>query len=158
MAHALRSSDELRSTTDPVQVVATVSTAVEQPARSGLAASRPAVVAGGTGGGKLEGEVGTALPEIIAAAGVAQAVITSSRVAEEGRRSGAAGDSSHDDRLWTASDVARYFGASKSWVYHQAEAGRLPCIRLVGFLRFDPKAVRAFGRAASAAPARLKVR
>ena len=66
--------------------------------------------------------------------------------------SGAADDS----RLWDANDVARFFGASRSWVYHQAEAGRLPCIRILGFLRFDPQAVRAFVQAASSTPARLK--
>jgi predicted DNA-binding transcriptional regulator AlpA len=61
-----------------------------------------------------------------------------------------------DYRLWDANDVARFIGASRSWVYHQAEAGRLPCIRLLGFLRFDPQVVRAFVLAASSAPARLK--
>ena len=61
-----------------------------------------------------------------------------------------------DYRLWDANDVARFIGASRSWVYHQAEAGRLPCIRLLGFLRFDPRVVRAFVLAASSAPARLK--
>ncbi len=60
------------------------------------------------------------------------------------------------ERLWNANDVARYVGASRSWVYHQAEAGRLPCIRLLGFLRFHPQAVREFVKAASAAPAELK--
>ena len=59
-------------------------------------------------------------------------------------------------RLWDANDVARYIGASRSWVYHQAEAGRLPCIRILGFLRFDPQAVRDFVQAASSAPATLK--
>jgi predicted DNA-binding transcriptional regulator AlpA len=61
-----------------------------------------------------------------------------------------------DSRLWDANDVARYVGASRSWVYHQAEAGRLPCIRLLGFLRFDPQVVRAFVQAASTVPAQLK--
>lgn len=59
-------------------------------------------------------------------------------------------------RLWDANDVARYIGASRSWVYHQAEAGRLPCIRILGFLRFHPQAVRDFVQAASSAPATLK--
>jgi len=68
----------------------------------------------------------------------------------------AAGEISDDSRLWDANDVARFVGASRSWVYHQAEAGHLPCIRLLGFLRFDPRAVRAFVLAASSAPARLK--
>jgi len=63
-----------------------------------------------------------------------------------------------DSRLWDANDVARFIGASRSWVYHQAEAGRLPCIRILGFLRFDPQVVRAFVQAASSAPATLKNR
>ena len=67
-----------------------------------------------------------------------------------------AGDIPDNSRLWDASDVARYVGASRSWVYHQAEAGRLPCIRLLGFLRFDPHSVRAFVQAASSAPAKLR--
>jgi predicted DNA-binding transcriptional regulator AlpA len=65
---------------------------------------------------------------------------------------------SDDSRLWDANDVARFIGASRSWVYHQAEAGRLPCIRLLGFLRFDPQVVRAFVQAASSAPATVKNR
>ena len=67
-----------------------------------------------------------------------------------------ANDILDDSRLWDASDVARFVGASRSWVYHQAEAGHLPCIRLLGFLRFDPRVVRAFVLAAASAPARLK--
>lgn len=61
-----------------------------------------------------------------------------------------------DSRLWDANDVAHYIGASRSWVYHQAEAGRLPCIRVLGFLRFDPRVVRAFVQAASSVPATLR--
>ncbi len=48
------------------------------------------------------------------------------------------------DRLWTVADVARYLGVSKSWVYHHAEAGDLPSLRICGLLRFDPDAIRAF--------------
>jgi excisionase family DNA binding protein len=48
--------------------------------------------------------------------------------------------------LWTALDVARYLKVSRSWVYHRAEAGELPCLRIGNFLRFDPDAVRAFAR------------
>jgi predicted DNA-binding transcriptional regulator AlpA len=69
---------------------------------------------------------------------------------------GAVQDQPDDSRLWDANDVARYIGASRSWVYHQAEAGRLPCIRVLGFLRFHPQAVRDFVQAASSAPATLK--
>ena len=65
-------------------------------------------------------------------------------------------ESPDESRLWDANDVARFIGASRSWVYHQAEAGRLPCIRLLGFLRFAPQAVRSFVQAAASAPAKLK--
>jgi excisionase family DNA binding protein len=46
------------------------------------------------------------------------------------------------DALWDANDVARYLKVSRSWVYHRAEAGLLPCIRVGGLLRFDPVAIR----------------
>jgi excisionase family DNA binding protein len=46
--------------------------------------------------------------------------------------------------LWTADDVARYLKSSRSWVYQQAEAGRLPYLKVIGLLRFEPAAVRAF--------------
>ena len=51
-----------------------------------------------------------------------------------------------DDGLWDAIDVARYLKASRSWVYRQAEAGKLPCVRFVGLLRFEPKQIKALGR------------
>jgi excisionase family DNA binding protein len=50
------------------------------------------------------------------------------------------------DSLWDASDVARFLKASRSWVYHRAESGELPCLRVGGLLRFDPATVRAFAR------------
>jgi hypothetical protein len=50
------------------------------------------------------------------------------------------------EALWDANDVARYFRASRSWVYQQAEAGLLPCVRAGGLLRFEPGAMRAFAR------------
>lgn len=46
--------------------------------------------------------------------------------------------------LWDASHVAQYLKVSRSWVYHRAEAGLLPCLRVGGLLRFDPEVVRAF--------------
>jgi excisionase family DNA binding protein len=52
----------------------------------------------------------------------------------------------HDERLWDANDVAKYLKASRSWVYHRAEAGQLPCVRVGGLLRFDPAAIRASAR------------
>lgn len=51
-----------------------------------------------------------------------------------------------DRGLWDAQDVARYLKVSRSWVYHRAEAGLLPCIRVGGLLRFDPVAIRASAR------------
>lgn len=60
------------------------------------------------------------------------------------RRSGvsAAGQREADEALWDAADVAKYLKVSRSWVYHRAEAGLLPCIRVGGLLRFDPVAIR----------------
>jgi len=53
---------------------------------------------------------------------------------------------SHHDGLWDANDVARYLKVSRSWVYHRAEAGQLPHLRVGGLLRFDAEGVRAFAR------------
>ncbi len=53
-------------------------------------------------------------------------------------------DAEPNEALWDASDVARYLKASRSWVYHQAEAGRLPHLRIGGLLRFDAPTVKAF--------------
>ena len=53
----------------------------------------------------------------------------------------------HDDRLWDANDVAKYLKVSRSWVYHRAEAGLIPCVRVGGLLRFDPAAIRQSVRA-----------
>ncbi len=47
------------------------------------------------------------------------------------------------DELWTAEDVARFLKTSRSWVYHRAQAGQLPCVKIGGLLRFDPGAIRA---------------
>lgn len=63
-------------------------------------------------------------------------------------------DGTHRDRrqsapaqaepLWTVAQVADYLRASRSWVYHQAECGRLPSLRIGGLLRFSPVAVRGY--------------
>jgi excisionase family DNA binding protein len=50
------------------------------------------------------------------------------------------------DTLWDANDVARYLKVSRSWVYHRAEAGLLPYLRVGALLRFEPAAVRAYVR------------
>ncbi len=57
--------------------------------------------------------------------------------------------------LWDANDVARYLKASRSWVYHQAEAGRLPHLRIGGLLRFDPPTVKSFARGEAAPGAKV---
>jgi predicted DNA-binding transcriptional regulator AlpA len=44
--------------------------------------------------------------------------------------------------LWDTNDVARFLKVSRSWVYHRAEAGLLPCVRIGSLLRFDPEVVR----------------
>ena len=48
--------------------------------------------------------------------------------------------------MWDANDVARYLKVSRSWVYHRAEAGLLPCLRIGGLVRFDAATVRSFAR------------
>jgi excisionase family DNA binding protein len=46
------------------------------------------------------------------------------------------------DGLWDTKDVAAYLKVSRSWVYHRAEAGLLPCVRIGSLLRFDPQVIR----------------
>jgi len=46
------------------------------------------------------------------------------------------------DGLWNVADVARFLKVSRSWVYHRAEAGLLPCVRIGSLLRFNPEVVR----------------
>ncbi len=48
--------------------------------------------------------------------------------------------------LWDAKDVAAFLKVSRSWVYHQAEAGLLPCLRIGSLLRFDSGSIRRFAR------------
>ena len=62
---------------------------------------------------------------------------------------------SNHDGLWDANDVASYLKVSRSWVYHRAEAGQLPCVRVGGLLRFDPAAIRASARGEVPAPKRV---
>jgi predicted DNA-binding transcriptional regulator AlpA len=49
-------------------------------------------------------------------------------------------------RLWDAADVARFLKVSRSWVYREASAGRLPSVRVLGLRRFDPAVIRALPR------------
>lgn len=55
-------------------------------------------------------------------------------------------DVQQEEALWDANDVARFLKASRSWVYQQAQAGQLPCVKIGGLLRFEPAAFRAFIR------------
>ena len=48
--------------------------------------------------------------------------------------------------LWDVADVSRFLKASRSWVYHRAESGELPCLRIGGLLRFEPDAIRSYAR------------
>jgi len=64
-------------------------------------------------------------------------------------------ESSATAALWDASDVARYLKVSRSWVYHRAESGELPCLKVGGLLRFDPQTIHAFARGVPAHGARV---
>jgi excisionase family DNA binding protein len=66
--------------------------------------------------------------------------------ARPGARSPTRASVSNPDALWDANDVARYLRVSRSWVFHRAEAGQLPHLRVGGLLRFDADVVRAFIR------------
>lgn len=46
--------------------------------------------------------------------------------------------------LWKVADVARCLAMSPSWVYKEAEAGRLPCLRIGAALRFKPDEIRRY--------------
>ena len=48
-----------------------------------------------------------------------------------------------EEPLWNASQVAKYLGVCRSWVYRETATGRLPCVRLLGLVRYDPLDIRA---------------
>ena len=51
------------------------------------------------------------------------------------------------EQLWSAEDVARFLGASRSWVYARVASGEMPHLRLSGqMVRFDPDEVRNWAR------------
>jgi|GEM_PF-2664337 len=52
--------------------------------------------------------------------------------------------SSGTEPLWKVKDTARVLSMSVSWVYKEAEAGRLPCVRIGAALRFRPDDIRAY--------------
>jgi len=53
------------------------------------------------------------------------------------------------EQLWNVQDVAGYLKVSRSWVYHHAESGEVPCLKIGGLVRFDPQAIHAFARGES---------
>ena len=59
------------------------------------------------------------------------------------------------EKAWKAKDVAEFLQASESWVRHAAAAGRLPCKKIGGLLRFDPAEIRALVTNGEAAPVRI---
>ncbi len=71
------------------------------------------------------------------------------------RRSPVSAPTSARDGLWDANDVAAFLKVSRSWVYHRAEAGQLPCVRVGGLLRFDPSTIRASARGEAPASKRV---
>ena len=50
----------------------------------------------------------------------------------------------NDEALWTAADVADYLHVSKSWVEHNAPAGRIPSVMIGRMRRFVPAEIREF--------------
>lgn len=50
------------------------------------------------------------------------------------------------ESLWDANDVASFLKVSRSWVYHRAECGELPHLRVGGLLRFEPDVILAYAR------------
>ena len=55
--------------------------------------------------------------------------------------------------LWDARDVGKYLKASRSWVYHEAQAGRLPCIKLGASCGSFPPTSATSSRTRAPAPA-----
>lgn len=58
------------------------------------------------------------------------------------KMSASAKAATEDEGLWTAAQLAKHLGCSKSWVYDAAAAGHLPYVRVHGMLRFEPAAIR----------------
>jgi excisionase family DNA binding protein len=48
--------------------------------------------------------------------------------------------------LWTVAELAAYLRVSRSWVYHRAATGFLPCLRVGALVRFDPDTIRAYAQ------------
>ena len=83
---------------------------------------------------------------------LADAADTLSEVPSPPRATPAAAPAGNDpaesgaDSLWKVADVARFLGASESWVRNASASGRLPRMRIGGLVRFDPDLIRAHAR------------
>ena len=53
--------------------------------------------------------------------------------------------------------VARFLRVSRSWVYRETNAGRLPYTRILGLVRYDPEQIRAMKVAGEQRPGRVVV-
>jgi excisionase family DNA binding protein len=54
----------------------------------------------------------------------------------------AAQPQANPEAMWDARDVAAFLRVSRSWVYHRAEEGTLPCVRVGGLLRFHAQRIK----------------
>jgi excisionase family DNA binding protein len=62
-----------------------------------------------------------------------------------------------EETLWTAIQVAHYLNVSRSWVYRETAAGRLPCVRILSLVRYDPAEIKAFRERGKRTPGRVLV-
>jgi excisionase family DNA binding protein len=60
-----------------------------------------------------------------------------------------------EEALWDANRAARFLGVSRSWIYRETSAGRVPCYRILGLLRFDPADLKAWVERQKVQPVRL---
>lgn len=60
-----------------------------------------------------------------------------------------------EEQLWTAAQVAQFFHVSRSWVYREIAAGRMPHTRILGLVRFDPAEMRAMKEKGKQVPGRV---
>jgi excisionase family DNA binding protein len=61
-------------------------------------------------------------------------------------------------RLLEADDVARYIGMTTDWIYREVRAGRMPHIRLGGYVRFRRESIDAWLAARERGPAAGRAR
>jgi predicted DNA-binding transcriptional regulator AlpA len=60
-----------------------------------------------------------------------------------------------EEQLWTAAQVARFLNVSRTWVYRETSAGRLPYSRILGLVRYDPAEIRALKEKGRQQPGRV---